>query len=253
MRTALIDGDCIAYILGWNLREESDEGIMRYSIDNFLNTQLVLLEATHYVGALSSKEVFRHQVYKFAPYKGTRKDDQPDIARWKPVVNDYLRSKWGFVSIPKLEADDIVGYLAFDEKLGERIVCSPDKDLRQVPGILYNIQSGVMETITPEEAKRHLNLQLLCGDTTDNIKGLPGIGDVKARKMLEIGTTVYDAYIRHFGNYYGSIIYEETLATVMVMQPDHIYEPYFINDLKKLEPCKTAEDTDNVFLRELEN
>jgi CRISPR/Cas system CSM-associated protein Csm3 (group 7 of RAMP superfamily) len=64
MRTALIDGDSIAYILGWKFKDSEDENLMQYSVDNFVKSTLILLEASHYIGALSSKPTFRDQVYK---------------------------------------------------------------------------------------------------------------------------------------------------------------------------------------------
>jgi 5'-3' exonuclease, N-terminal resolvase-like domain len=252
MRTALIDGDSIAYILGWKFKDSDDENLMQYSVDNFVKSTLILLEASHYIGALSSKPVFRDQVYKFAKYKGTRGEDQPGIARWKPFINVHLRTQWGFVSLPNLEADDIVGYHAFNEKLGHRVVCSPDKDLRQIAGDLYNYSTGIREMISEVEARTNFHMQMLCGDSTDNIKGIPGYGPAKAEKKLSEGDKVYDLFINYFGNYYGPIIYEETLATVMVLQPGHTYESYFDQSLKLIEPIACNFDQDAVMLSDMD-
>lgn len=247
MRTALIDGDAIAYIMGWNFRDMMDnEDLMEYSIGNFVRTTCALVEADQYIGALSSTPTFRHDVYRYAKYKGTRKEDQDCIKRWKPFVNGILREKWGFVSIKSLEADDIVGYHAYNKDLGDCIICSPDKDLAQIPGELYNYSTGVKEFIDEDTARcNHISL-MVCGDTSDNIKGIPGLGPVKLKQKLAEGKSVYNMYVDYFGDYYGTIIYEETLATVMVMSPGHSYESYFEQQLSKLVAIKVPDEMDNL-------
>jgi 5'-3' exonuclease len=139
--------------------------------------------------------------------------------------------------------------------MGERIVCSPDKDLRQIPGKLYDYHKGIMEEISEQEAVHNLRMQMLCGDVTDNVKGIPGMGDVKATKYLKENPeadAVYKAYIRHFGDYYGTIIHEETLATLEVVRPNHIYASYFENDLNRIQAVPFEDTETNVFLRELD-
>ena len=75
------------------------------------------------------------------------------------------------IVMPQLEADDAMGIYA---KLTGNIIVSPDKDMRQIPGKLYNLEDTI--TITPEEgAKWHL-IQTLAGDQTDGYSGVPGIG-----------------------------------------------------------------------------
>jgi 5'-3' exonuclease len=137
-----------------------------------------------------------------------------------------------------LEADDIVGYLAYKPEFGECIICSPDKDLKQIPGTLYDYKKGEMMIITPEAAEDHFKMQMLCGDATDNIKGVPGLGPVKARAKLSEGKSVYDLYVDYFGTHYGAIIYAETLATVQVIQPGHSHESFFNRRLDFITPIE---------------
>ena len=68
-------------------------------------------------------------------------------------------------------------------KLTGNIIVSPDKDMRQIPGKLYNLEDTT--TITPEEgAKWHL-IQTLAGDQTDGYSGVPGIGVKRAQTLFE--------------------------------------------------------------------
>ena len=92
--------------------------------------------------------------------------------------------------------------------------------------------------MTSTEAKYNWCMQMLMGDSADNIAGIPGMGEKKAAELLKSvdeimwGTTVKRAYEKHFGPYYGPIIYAETEATVTMMTPEHpLWEKYGIADL----------------------
>ena len=83
--------------------------------------------------------------------------------------------------MPTLEADDALGIYA--TRNPGAIVVSPDKDLRQIPGLLYDYKETV--TITPEEgAKWHL-IQTLAGDATDGYGGCPSYGIRRAAALLD--------------------------------------------------------------------
>jgi DNA polymerase-1 len=83
-----------------------------------------------------------------------------------------------------LEADDVLGIKA-TAKPGEFIVATIDKDLRQIPGKLYNWTKGKIENISLEDADFFFFTQLLTGDSTDGIKGIPGVGQKRAVAHLE--------------------------------------------------------------------
>jgi DNA polymerase I len=239
MMTALIDADSILYTVGWNLRDTQNEAEMRPAVDSVVKYILNAADATHFVGALSDSYTFRHDVYKFAKYKGARKESMPAIEYWKPLIREYLKTEWGFVLIPKLEADDVVSYLASCWE--DTIICSSDKDLKQIPGKLLNITSSTIEEISEQEAAYFLKYQMLMGDSTDNVKGIPGMGEKKAQKYLQEGGLVYDKYIEYFGEHYGAIIYVETLATLKMMQPSHDYISFFESALRKLQSTQWRE------------
>ena len=80
----------------------------------------------------------------------------------------------------ELEADDAMGIYATQHP--GNIIVSPDKDMKQIPGKLYNLDDTI--TITPEEgAKWHL-IQTLAGDQTDGYSGVPGIGVKRAETLF---------------------------------------------------------------------
>lgn len=85
------------------------------------------------------------------------------------------------------EADDLVRIWATEATANgdTYTIASIDKDLGCIPGKHLKIKDQVIITITPQYATRFYYQQLLSGDPTDNIPGLPGIAGIKAEKMLE--------------------------------------------------------------------
>lgn len=141
---------------------------------------------------------FRYDLAKTKPYKANRKDNKP----WHfDNLTSYLRHCLTSKEITYIEADDA---LAIDHVNDENtILCSRDKDLRQVPGWFYSWEIGAQPSYGPlkidpiggvELSENRLKLkgsglsffygQVLTGDTVDNIPGLKGCGPVAAFEML---------------------------------------------------------------------
>ena len=117
-------------------------------------------------------------------YKGHRNRKKP--CGYKRVINK-LKEDYHVVVMPSLEADDAIGIYATKEK--GHIICSPDKDMRQIPGDLYDLTNEVV-TITKEEGDRWHLIQTMAGDQTDGYGGVPSIGIKRADALLtEKGAT----------------------------------------------------------------
>ena len=124
----------------------------------------------------SDSENFRKKIYP--DYKGHRNRKKP--CGYKRVITE-LGKRYEVIKLPTLEADDALGIYATAHT--GNIVCSPDKDLRQIPGKLYDMKE--LTTIDPiEGAKWHL-IQTLAGDQTDGYSGVPGIGIKRAVALFE--------------------------------------------------------------------
>ena len=111
-------------------------------------------------------------------YKGHRNRKKP--CGYKRVIN-RLKTEYEVVIMPTLEADDALGIYA--TKHPGNVICSPDKDMRQIPGKLFDMN----ETVNVEEAEGqrwHL-IQTLAGDQTDGYAGCPGIGVKRAITLFE--------------------------------------------------------------------
>ena len=81
------------------------------------------------------------------------------------------------------EADDAIGI--YMERDKEAVVCSIDKDLNMLPGRHYNWDKGIKYRVDELNAQRWFLTQLLTGDTTDNVPGIPGCGEKGAAAILE--------------------------------------------------------------------
>ena len=124
----------------------------------------------------SDSKNFRKKI--MPEYKGHRNRKKP--CGYKRVIKE-LRKEYDVLIKPNLEADDAMGIYA--TKNPGNIIASPDKDMRQIPGKLYNFDETF--TITPEEgAKWHL-IQTCAGDSTDGYSGVPGIGVKRAEALFD--------------------------------------------------------------------
>ena len=122
---------------------------------------------------------FKNFRKKISPdYKGHRNRKKP--CGYKRVIRN-LKIEYDVCIMPELEADDAMGIYA--TKLTGNIIVSPDKDMRQIPGKLYNLEDTT--TITPEEGARWHLIQTLAGDQTDGYSGVPGIGVKKSRDTVQ--------------------------------------------------------------------
>ena len=110
-------------------------------------------------------------------YKGHRQRKKP--CGFKRVINN-LKLEYKVILKDTLEADDTLGMYA--TKFPGNIIVSPDKDMRQIPGRLYDFKETV--DITPEDGARWHLIQTLAGDNTDGYAGVPGIGVKKAEKIF---------------------------------------------------------------------
>ena len=116
---------------------------------------------------------------KIAPsYKGHRNRKKP--CGYKRVINK-LKTEFEVIIMPELEADDAMGIYA-TQYPGNTIV-SPDKDMKQIPGTLYNLDEKF--TITPDGGRAWHLIQCLSGDQTDGYGGVPGIGVKRAEALFK--------------------------------------------------------------------
>ena len=267
----VIDADGIAFLLGWVNREHRDVETMHRAIDQWVKELFLLTAATSYIGILASsnESCFRYQVYRYRPYKGNRIKSGTEgnewIEYWEPIVRQYLKDRYGFQEAPPhLETDDVVAHLGeiLPHRIQLPIICSPDKDLKQIAGYHLDyrkvgLEGCKQELISVEEADYRWCMQMLTGDSTDHIAGVPGLGEKKAALLLKeaaengMGFRVADwkravklAYLKYFGDFYGEMIYQETEATVTMMHTRH---PMWESHKFKIDPYLAAIRTTSAY------
>ena len=139
--------------------------------------------------ALKGNGNFRYDVAE--DYKGQRKlkeqeeDPHPEVTKRRGELNEYAYSLGHFAS-DNCEADDVVSIWA-QEALDAGVnfvIAHIDKDIDMVEGWHYNFTKKTLYYISPDEGWYKMCIQMLTGDSTDNIKGIKGIGPKKAAKLL---------------------------------------------------------------------
>ena len=177
----------------------SSKGLHTGAIYGFVNLFLRIVkeqQPTHVAAAFDLKApTFRHKMY--APYKATRRPMDSELAeQFEPLKELLALMKVGCVSMEGYEADDILGTLS--RRLdGECIVLTGDRDslqlvsektrvFRTVKGVtdieIYDLEKLAEEGFTPA---KFIDYKALRGDPSDNIPGVPGVGEKTAKQLLE--------------------------------------------------------------------
>jgi hypothetical protein len=134
---------------------------------------------------LSGTGNFREKVAVTRKYKGNR--DKAHRPTHEQAIKDYLIKKYNAIVSEGEEADDVIGYSHYElweQDPFSSVIVSTDKDLDMIPGLHYNFVNKELYNVDLEYANRRFYRQLLTGDSTDNIVGLPKVGPVKADRIL---------------------------------------------------------------------
>ncbi|WP_042349999.1 DNA polymerase I [Bacillus massiliigorillae] len=199
----LIDGNSIAYRAFFALPLlNNDKGIHTNAIYGFTMMLSKMIEEekpTHMLVAFDAgKTTFRHETFK--EYKGGRQKTPPELSEQFQFIRELLDA-YGICryELPNYEADDIIGTLSLEaEKEGFEVkVISGDKDLTQLSSeqTTVNItRKGItdIEEYTPAHIQEKygltplqiIDMKGLMGDSSDNIPGIPGVGEKTALKLL---------------------------------------------------------------------
>lgn len=204
-RIVIIDGNSLINRAYYAMQRPmiTKEGIYTQGIYGFLNMLNKIREdySPEYLTVAFDLKAptFRHLEYK--DYKAGRKPMPPELAMQMPILKDIL----GAMNIPILqlegfEADDIIGTVARlgEEKGLEPLIVTGDKDALQLATDKTNVlitKKGVTDfelfdhdkmleryNLTPAQ---FIDLKGLMGDSSDNIPGIPGVGEKTGIKLLE--------------------------------------------------------------------
>ncbi|GMA56583.1 DNA polymerase [Alicyclobacillus sacchari] len=205
----LVDGNSILYRAFFALPPLSNQqGVPTHAVYGFTMMLLRLLaseQPTHLAVAFDkSKSTFRHADY--AEYKGTREQTPDDLVQQFPLARQTLQAlSIPVVELQNYEADDVIGTLSkrAEEAGWNTKIVSGDKDLLQLVSSRVHAlltRRGITDVEYYDEAaveQRYrlrpiqiIDLKGLMGDTSDNIPGVPGVGEKTAIKLLTSFDTV---------------------------------------------------------------
>ncbi len=201
-RLLIVDGHAVLYRSFYAIRGlATSDGFPTNAIYGFLQSLERVMEefpSSHVVLAMDSKgETVRHE--EFEDYKANRPEMPEDLARQIPKVEELV-SNLGYRVIRKegYEADDVIAKLVeLSKDQGvDVLVLTGDKDLAQLVDERVKLvdtgDNSDLEVTGPEEVeekygvppKKIQDYLALIGDTSDNIPGVPQVGEVRAQKLL---------------------------------------------------------------------
>lgn len=149
------------------------------------------------------KNNFRKEIYHL--YKANRKIRNKWVNELRNYMLQFLENSFAH---DVYEADDLIYYNAQLLNVEDYIICSIDKDLKQIEGLHfdyyqekkyddngeeYKIRKG-FKYMTKIDCENLLCELLLVGDTSDNIKGVKGIGEIKAKKIIYSKNSTYGKF-----------------------------------------------------------
>lgn len=187
----LIDADLLSYRIGFACKNES-WATARSQLDNILYDIIVKAadDASDHQLYLTGKGNFRNDIATIQPYKGTRSSDKP---KHFYKLREYMTDVWGAIVTEGIEADDAIAIRGTE--LGDDcVMVSVDKDFLQIAGHHYNFVKDLHVDIDEFTGMYNLYHQMLTGDRVDNIRGVVGIGEKKADKILADCKTEVDMY-----------------------------------------------------------
>lgn len=189
----LIDGDQFVFTATVAIEREirwDDHNHVLYSNpdvawDNFtgmLERIFERFETKDHALCFSSPNNFRYDVEP--TYKSSRQGARKPLCY--ALVREMCDTHYNTLQMDGLEADDVMGILATKPGSAQRIIVSQDKDMKTIPTTVWNGKDLLQ--IDEAEANVNFHYQTLIGDITDGYKGCPGVGPVKAEKILAKAT-----------------------------------------------------------------
>ncbi len=259
-KLVLIDGHSILNRAFFGIPDlTNSEGLHTNAVYGFLNIMFKILEEEQpdylTVAFDVSEPTFRHKM--FAAYKGTRKPMAEELRQQVPLMKEMLKAM-GITVVEKggYEADDILGTIAKQsEAKGLTVsVVSGDRDLLQLATDRIKIRipktkrtgTEIEDYNTKEVVEKYqvtpiefIDVKALMGDTSDNIPGVPGIGEKTATAIIAQYGSIENAYAhvdeirpprasRNLKENYELAQMSKTLATIEI----HAEIPYELEQAK---------------------
>lgn len=233
----LIDSDIFLYEVAFAAEKAWDKpgyppfDYVAEMLDNRIDNICAIVEATKPpILYMTGKGNFRYEIAKRQPYK-VRPSDKPFHYK---NLKAYIQCKYDTIISEGMEADDLMaieqtrvdgildGNPFYSGPSVRTIICTRDKDLRQVPGMHYGWEMGMQPSFGPMlvdvfgdirlssnrkklsgYGEKFFYAQCLMGDRVDSIPGLDGMGAVGTFELLQATQTSEEAFKAVLGAYKG--------------------------------------------------
>jgi DNA polymerase-1 len=212
--------------------KEEDSAYLKETYDNLKRAITEMQEkyfCHDYLLAIQGPGNFRKEI--FPEYKLSRQKSRPsEVSRYVPVLQNLLAYEGVAIRSHLCEADDLIRIWAEEARAVNQdfLIVSIDKDLQCIPGKHFLMHKGIVVDVSEEEARKNYYTQLIQGDQTDNIPGVPGIGPKKAEKLLEGCVTEED--------------YQEAVVAAYVNFFDDKWREYLLSNGKLIHIRRHVED-----------
>ena len=268
----LVDGHSILNRAFYGLPDlTNSKGQHTNAVLGFVNIVMKVIEEeqpTHFAVAFDVHEkTFRHKM--FEAYKGTRKGMPDELREQVPLIKELLHAmNVTVIEAPGFEADDILGTMSRrGEEAGMLVtVLSGDRDLLQLATekvlikipktkggqtTVENYHAGDVFALYGVTPKEFIDMKGLMGDASDNIPGVPGIGEKTAGKIIAAYHSIEEAHehiaeikpkkaMENLSEYYEQALMSKLLATIKLDVPleqdfkDMMFANLFTNEAYEL-------------------
>ena len=225
----LFDADSIVFTVAWQFRNRKTSNLVKLNTNKFISDVLVNSGADDYIGFYASKEDGDLPNFRYAVdpnYKANRPETPDFVVKWRPTIHGIFKDKWGFMPVDGMEADDAVVITAkkYENDYDEIIIATFDKDLKTIPNITwYNMKDHTMLPISKFDASYNFYKQVLMGDSSDNITGIPGVGKKGAEKLLKDCTSIYGLYrttVKAYSEFRQKLVEKEQKAVTALIKAE---------------------------------
>ncbi len=213
----LIDADFLKYLVVYDIERMYKRGLdpdteipyntvvqlIENRVQKIFDTTQARTKEYLFLFSGRTRDNYRALIAAVKPYKGNRKYTEKVVneGSYRNIVEEYIKETYHYCKYDEMEADDlcVMGHNS------NTYIYSNDKDLRNSPGIHYDIKEEKFFVVSDSEGFTALMAQAMQGDTVDNIAGVDGVGKVGASKLVKgiHGKTLVDKVIHTFIDKYG--------------------------------------------------
>jgi len=173
---------------------KTDEQIEQ-SLDGMMYHMFAEGGFTHYLSFVKGTDTIKDRLIANPSYKQQRNKEQPE--KWE-FTKQYAINRWGTIEVNNIEVDDAVRICI--RRISNSHAVAIDKDVLWLEGTNFNWRKCEWTTVNAQQEEEYLSRSLICGDTVDNLKGLPGKGEAYCDKHnIYTVPDAFRAYINELG------------------------------------------------------